>query len=147
MNKKELIKAIIMRDNDTQESLETILEDMLPDFNDPLKPLPSVEDLAKEIENIPYNHVSEYKDIAKHILSKYGTRTREWWMDLKDGDKFINHAGNVVNYIVVGLFYNNHNASGFSDIRQCAPYTAPTAEEIIKKHNLTEEEIKIIKQS
>lgn len=226
MNKKELIKAIIKRDNDTQEALETILEDMLPDFNpykideermaklyestyikdwdcstvklmmnkynstlpEGLQPLPKEKELSDILwQEMNKNHkpsdivyeklakflvktygtpepkpslpsVEELRDailymrdhrytliqIAKHIIDKYGTQPREWWQDLKEGDKFM-VDGKIKTFVAARTYLFQHNSHNY-DVTQCTPYTAPTADEIIKKHNLTEEEVRLIRE-
>jgi len=168
---------------DKQELIENI-EKHIPEG---LKPLPSVEELEKELKELTSTTTS--KIIAQHLHSKYGTPTpnpslpsveelrmdilntwgkpdvtsinelaqyiankyalhpREWW---KDCERFVYGSQSLylTGYKVMknGEIYLHSGYQKFP-LSQCTPYTAPTADDIIKKHNLTEEEINIIKQS
>lgn len=110
-----------------------------------LKPLPSVEELSEEIwikSNVKY---SICKPLAQHLHSKYGTQPREWWKELNEGD-LVRFQGMKFTVQKVATCVVTENGP-YLLVENCTPYTEPTAEEIIAKHNLTEEEVKIIKES
>ena len=107
--------------------------------------LPTVEELAKEIAGISVPIVADKKlsrVTAEYIIDKYSLPTREWWQELKEGDKFM--YGNLVReFDSFGLM---PKIGGWMSISKCTPYTPPTADDIIAKHNLSEEEIRAIRE-
>ena len=110
--------------------------------------LPSVEELAKDMLNV-WN-VNTFNEVAEYVINKYSLHPREWWQDLKEGDKFM-YAGQVYEYYGYEV---NHRCEvtlwGKSTwkfrLSGCTPYTTPTADDIIKKHNLSEEEVRAIRE-
>lgn len=111
---------------------------------EPKQPLPSVEELAKEIKNMTVLSDKRSEEIAKHIHDKYSLKQSEWWQDLKEGDKLI-YNGKIEKFHSLSkpkiLFENGGNMYA----EDCTPYTI-TADEIIKKHNLSEEEVRLIRE-
>lgn len=94
-----------------------------------LQPLPSADKLGYEI----YNKSSLIDDLehciflAEYIISKYGTQPREWWMDLKKGDKFM--CDNGVDHdekTFRGVIYLAAEQPEICDLSKCSPYTDPT---------------------
>lgn len=67
-----------------------------------------------------------WQDIVRH----YGTHPREWWMDLKPGDKFTYKDGRLFTFN--GKHFIGHGIT-MSEITMpvtmCRPYTEPTLEE------------------
>ena len=109
--------------------------------------LPSVEELAKEMLNV-WN-VNTFNEVAEYVINKYSLHTREWWQDLKEGDKFM-WKGQVKTFrgyeIEHKLYIEPFPSMVYCPASDCTPYTHPTAEDIIAKHNLTEEEVKAIRE-
>lgn len=106
---------------------------------EPKPSLPTVEELAKEMLNV-WN-VNTFNEVAEYVINKYSLHAREWWQDLKEGDKFM-FEGKVRRFQRFVL-ESRDRYCGLSD---CTPYTPPTASEIIAKHNLSEEEVKAIRE-
>ena len=112
---------------------------------EPKQPLPTVEELAKEIESHGTKIFSfSVESIAKNLHDKYSLHASEWWQDLKEGDKF-KLANGVMQQTFVGFRLKNTNGEMF-DPKYCTPYTPPSAQDIIAKHNLSEEEVKILRE-
>lgn len=107
---------------------------------EPKPSLPTVEELAKEMLNV-WN-VNTFNEVAEYVINKYSLHAREWWQDLKEGDKFM-YAGQAI--IHSGNIYLGVLNSAPALLKNCTPYTPPTASEIIAKHNLSEEEVKILR--
>jgi hypothetical protein len=111
------------------------------------EPLPSVEELEKELQEICINSdwANIYKHIAQHLISKYSLHTKqEWWMKLKNGDKF-SIRGETLTYVDTAVYLRTEAGRGYNVI-DCTPYTPPTAQDIIAKHNLTDEEVRVIRE-
>ncbi len=120
-------------------------------YGTPDKPnLPSVEELAKEI-TVVFNQDSYdmMRSIAQHLHDKYSLHPREWWQDLKEGDKFM-WKGQVKTFsyyeIEHKLYIEPFPSMVYCPASDCTPYTSPTADDIIKKHNLSEEEVRVIRE-
>ena len=114
---------------------------------EPKPNLPTVEELAKEMLNV-WN-VNTFNEVAEYVINKYSLHTREWWQDLKEGDKFM-WKGQVKTFrgyeIEHKLYIEPFPSMVYCPASDCTPYTHPTAEDIIAKHNLTEEEVKAIRE-
>ena len=93
--------------------------------------------------NVDFRIVSE--DYYQEYLN---TPKREWWMDLKEGDKFM--ANGIVRTLhkleTMPRLYVKNN--GYIELNVCTPYIEPviTAESVISKHNLTEQEVNAIRE-
>lgn len=98
------------------------------------KELVSVEELEKEIR-IAYNKVdSSWKSIAQHIIDTYSLHPnrREWWMDLKEGDKFM--KGSEV-FTLMRLDSNVRlytKAQGYFISDECTPCIEPSIHDKVK---------------
>lgn len=130
-----------------QSARLALWQELLQHYGTPSKePLPSVEELAKEMLNV-WN-VNTFNEVAEYVIEKYSLHPREWWqewwMKLKKGDKFM--RGDVI-YTVRehgSCLISENGDILFTD--QCAPYVPPTAQDIIAKHNLTDEEVRVIRE-
>lgn len=117
----------------------------------PRQELPSVDELKKELADVWDSQyapqVPVWELLAQHLVTKYKlpSQPREWWMDLKVGDKFM-----VNNKIQVfsSLMINSIKGDEYF-IDACTPYVEPvmTAESVISKHNLSELEVKAIREA
>ena len=111
---------------------------------EPKPNLPNVEELDKIIGNITVpltERETLSKKIAQQLHDKYSLHPREWWQDLKKGERF-KHEGEVKIFTGIRLQTDSRSFSPDS----CTPYTTPTADDIIKKHNLSEEEVRVIRE-
>ena len=75
---------------------------------------------------------------------------REWWQDLKEGDKFM-YAGEAYEYYGYEVNIRGEvtlwgKSTWKFRLSGCTPYTPPSAQDIIAKHNLSEEEVKILRE-
>jgi len=114
------------------------------------EPLPSVEELERELKTLPIKEIDEIKQIAQHLHSKYSLHPKqEWWMKLNKGDKFM-WKGQVKTFqsyeIEHKLYIEPFPSMVYCPASDCTPYTPPTAQDIIAKHGLTEEEVKVIRE-
>ena len=95
-----------------------------------------MEELAKEIKNI-YVPCSEEKKlsyvIAQHLVNKYGLNPpkREWWMDLKEGEKFKDGKGGV--FIFDGMFYIGSDGVYSHPANKSTPYIEPSIHDKVKE--------------
>jgi len=165
MKTKQQLTDLIVQDvkDNYRASEKTIFEDiktsLVKHLPEPNPDLPSVEELAviinKAVDDFSQkwqSHeerslgVSEY---AQHLHSKYSLPTKqgEWWMKLKKGDKFM-WKGQVKTFqsyeIEHKLYIEPFPSMVYCPASDCTPYTTPSAQDIIAKHNLTEEEVRVI---
>ncbi len=114
----------------------------------PRQELPSVEELEREINKMYWGSKNGFIEIAQHLVNKYQLPSREWWMDLKEGDKFM-YDGEVKIFseLVREEIYLESDGIGHL-LSACTPYVEPelTAETVISKHNLSEAEVKAIRE-
>ena len=115
----------------------------------PKSNLPSVEELARELNRVYWGSDKGMTSLAQHLHDKYSLHPREWWQDLKEGDKFM-WKGQVKTFrsyeIEHKLYIEPFPSMVYCPASDCTPYTPPTASEIIAKHNLSEEEIRAIRE-
>jgi hypothetical protein len=114
----------------------------------PKPDLPTVEELAKEMLNV-WN-VNTFNEVAEYVIDKYSLHPREWWQDLKEGDKFM-YAGEAYEYYGYEVNIRGEvtlwgKSTWKFRLSGCTPYTPPSAQEIIAKHNLSEEEVRAIRE-
>ena len=93
------------------------------------KELVSVEELGKEIADIHVPFGDERKLsrlIAQHIIDTYSLNPakREWWMDLKEGEKFKDGKGGV--FIFDGMFYIGSDGVYSHPANKSTPYIEPS---------------------
>ena len=116
---------------------------------EPKRDLPTVEELAKEIAGISVPIVADKKlsrVTAEYIIDKYSLPTREWWQELNRGDQFIYKCGDgTPKRVGEGLGIQADDGKIYH-VDNCYPYTTPSAQDIIAKHNLSEEEVKAIRE-
>lgn len=119
---------------------------------EPKPSLPSVEELEDELWKVcSKNHAPSdliYMKIAQHLHDKYSLKPREWWQDLKEGDKFVwkGQVKTFRNYeIEHKLYIDPFHSMVYCPASECTPYTI-TADEIIAKYNLSEEEVRVIRE-
>ena len=105
--------------------------------------LPTVEELGNEMF-AEWNKHYDFGTLAQKLHDKYSLHPREWWQDLKEGD-IVKHCGVKFTVKRIGTCVITENGP-FILVENCTPYTHPTADDIIKKHNLTEEEVKAIRE-
>lgn len=115
-------------------------------LHEPLQPLPNSYLLSEEIYDLEWHTLTpqDCEKLADYLISRYGTPKRDWWMDLKEGDKFM-YVGDVKDFFHFSLSCKN----GMDyPVLNCAPYIEPqlTAESVIAKHNLSEQEVKAIRE-
>ena len=113
----------------------------------PKPSLPTVEELAKEIESHGTKIFSfSVESIAKNLHDKYALPTREWWQDC---EKFM-YKGRAYKKYSHEVFPDGrtvlHSQLAGHNLIYCTPYIPPTADDIIAKHNLSEEEVKILRE-
>ena len=89
--------------------------------------------------------VFQLKVLLKTSTTNTATHPREWWQGDIKGMKVKLSTGEVKE--LDGSLYARTGIGSFISINAITPYTPPSAQDIIAKHNLSEEEIKIIKQS
>jgi len=96
-------------------------------YNTPIKPA-----LQPLPEKMPDDFLGEFtmsssfrQKIYDYVIQHFGTQPREWWMDLKKGDKFMNHLKQTVVFNDFLLEYEN-NGFAKSCAKNCSPYTDPT---------------------
>jgi len=113
----------------------------------PKQPLPSYHDLFKELYQISVKSQSTIliSTLTKHLISKYSLHPKqEWWMKLKEGDKFkwekeVQKFKKFRTYLV--------DEDGITYLATtCTPYTTPSAQDIISKYGLSEEEVRAIRE-
>ena len=100
------------------------------------KELVSVEELEKEIYDSTVNlNDNECKVLAKNLVNKYGLNPpkREWWMDLKEGDKFMKgcytyELSNLDSHV---RLYTEQN--GYFLAEECQPYIEPSIHDKVKE--------------
>ena len=109
---------------------------------EPKPELPTVEELAKEMLNV-WN-VNTFNEVAEYVINKYSLHAREWWQGDFKGLKVKTSIGAIKE--LDGKLYVRLDVGVFTTINNCTPYTPPTASEIIAKHNLSEEEIRAIRE-
>ncbi len=115
---------------------------------EPKPELPTVEELAKEMLNV-WN-VNTFNEVAEYVIDKYSLHPREWWQDLKEGDKFM-YAGQVYEYYGYEVNIRGEvtlwgKSTWKFRLSGCTPYTPPSAQDIIAKHNLSDEEVRAIRE-
>jgi len=115
------------------------------------KELVSVEELEKELFQIYGNHklaCSVTFSMAKHIIDTYSFNPpkREWWMDLKEGDKFIGSDGRVCTFNGNHIVESSNNGNYY--LNRCTPYIEPSIHDKVKEklgNELYEEFMKEVK--
>ncbi len=112
---------------------------------EPKPELPSVQELAKEMLNV-WN-VNTFNEVAEYVIDKYSLHTREWWQGDFKGMKVTHEKCNSFPPIeLTGQIFVLDKRFNFYDVNNCTPYTPPSAQDIIAKHNLSEEEVKILRE-
>ena len=110
------------------------------------KELVSVDELEKEFLSIVRSlplvggafHISL---LAQHIIDTYSLNPpkREWWMDLKEGEKFKDGKGGV--FIFDGMFYIGSDGVYSHPANKSTPYIEPTIFDKLKAKGVTDDEI------
>ncbi len=121
----------------------------------PKPELPSVEELAKEVYD-RFRSVPSGDDytvfIAQHLHDKYSLHPREWWKDAIPYSTQFKYNDTVYTFSEYSYESSTqktwiHNTGGGKILcSHCTPYTPPSAQDIIAKHNLSEEEVKILRE-
>ena len=92
------------------------------------KELVSVEELMDEITDLLYNKDYSFQALAKHFIDTYSLNPpkRGWWMDLKEGDKFMCNGKDWTFHkaITMNKIYFAENMC--FDATVCQPYTEPS---------------------
>ena len=113
---------------------------------EPKPNLPSVEELARELNRVYWGSDKGMTSLAQHLHDKYSLPTREWWQDC---EKFM-YKGRAYKKYSHEVFPDGrtvlHSELAGHNLIYCTPYTPPTAQDIIAKHNLSEEEVKAIRE-
>jgi len=128
-----------------REQLQKDWDEVLSTYNDrPIKREPALQPLPDEV---PEWFITPWKstlgDITMRveewhkILDHFGTQPREWWMDLKKGDKFM-YGKNA--YELDAILLRTVNDYTYN-IDNCSPYTDPEAQ---LRKTLNPEQIKLL---
>jgi len=118
---------------------------------EPKPSLPTVEELRDKMYRwVGSVDLDECEILAQNLHEKYSLPTREWWQDLKEGDKFM-YAGEAYEYYGYEVNIRGEvtlwgKSTWKFRLSGCTPYTPPSAQEIIAKHNLSEEEVRVIRE-
>lgn len=90
-----------------------------------LQPLPdnAPEWLQESLTEV-YNNRMDMRLFYSILKRHFGTQPREWWMDLKKGDKITDDTGNIRTF--TGTVFLETGASVICDVTKCSPYTDPT---------------------
>ena len=129
---------------------DKVLDDFCDSFEQqeaPAKPnLPSVEELARELNRVYWGSDKGMTSLAQNLHEKYSLPTREWWQDC---EKFM-YKGRAYKKYSHEVFPDGrtvlHSELAGHDLIYCTPYTPPSAQDIIAKHNLSEEEVKVLRE-
>ncbi len=116
----------------SNERVESIWNELIKHYGTPTKKeLVSVDELEKEFLSIVRSlplvggafHISL---LAQHIIDTYSLNPtkREWWMDLKEGEKFKDGKGGV--FIFDGMFYIGSDGVYSHPANKSTPYIEPT---------------------
>ena len=112
---------------------------------EPKPNLPSVEELARELNRVYWGSDKGMTSLAQHLHDKYSLPTREWWQDC---EKFM-YKGRAYKKYSHEVFPDGrtvlHSELAGHNLIYCTPYIPPSAQEIIAKHNLSEEEVRAIR--
>jgi hypothetical protein len=98
------------------------------------KELVSVEKLDEEICALHRVIMpATSKLIAQHIIDTYSLNPpkREWWMDLKEGDKFIGSDGRVCTFNGNHIVESSNNGNYY--LNRCTPYIEPSIHDKVKE--------------
>ncbi len=125
-------------------SVKALNDVLFIERDSPTKPnIPSVEELGKEMF-AEWNKHYDFGTLAQKLHDKYALNPREWWQDLKEGDKFM-RGNDIHKFSNINIALVNEKGE-FYYVGFCTPYTPPSAQDIIAKHNLSEEEIRAIRE-
>ena len=119
---------------------------------EPKPELPSVEELHREIYYIWNSEGGNLLMAAQHLHDKYSLHPREWWQDAIPYSTQFKYNDTVYTFSEYSYESSTqktwiHNTGGGKILcSHCTPYTTPTADDIIAKHNLSEEEVKAIRE-
>jgi len=136
----------------SSEDSRKIWSEIINHYGTPTKKeLVSVEELEKELFQIYGNHklaCSVTFSMAKHIIDTYSLNPpkREWWMDLKEGDKFIGSDGRVCTFNGNHIVESSNNGNYY--LNRCTPYIEPSIHDKVKEklgNELYEEFMKEVK--
>ena len=137
----------------TPQDCEKLADYLISKYGTPKREKLSVkEEVIKRLCAVSVNlDILDVMEINS-IMNLLEVQPREWWMDLKDGDKFmVKIKGKYEIYtfkkLEAILVYDLINDSGFFS-QACTPYIEPvmTADDVIKAHNLSEAEVKAIRE-
>lgn len=89
------------------------------------KELVSVLELHNDIRN-KYGLNPTISQVVKHFHDTYSLNPpkREWWMDLKEGDKFIGSDGRVCTFNGNHIVESSNNGNYY--LNRCTPYIEPS---------------------
>ena len=112
---------------------------------EPKPSLPTVEELRDKMYRwVGSVDLDECEILAQNLHEKYSLPTREWWQGDIKGMKVKLSTGEVKE--LDGSLYARTGIGSFISINAITPYTPPSAQDIIAKHNLSEEEVKAIRE-
>lgn len=108
--------------------LKDMWQELIKHYGTPTKKeLVSVEELDEEICALHRVIMpATSKLIAQHIIDTYSLNPpkREWWMDLKEGDKFIGSDGRVCTFNGNHIVESSNNGNYY--LNRCTPYIEPS---------------------
>ena len=90
------------------------------------KELPSVEEFVDDVNKTYANNDYNLVSLAYHLYNTYSLNPakREWWMDLKEGEKFKDGKGGV--FIFDGMFYIGSDGVYSHPANKSTPYIEPS---------------------
>lgn len=92
-----------------------------------IKELVSVDELSRSIYNNSNTlNMNECTLVAQNLVNTYSLNPpkREWWMDLKEGDKFIGSDGRVCTFNGNHIVESSNNGNYY--LNRCTPYIEPS---------------------
>lgn len=96
---------------------------------------PKLVPLPEKMTDIFYNGMTDFyanrisaSAFYNKLRETFGTQPSEWWMDLKKGDKVVNHEGNVSKFLGFVLRWKTQTHQGYTEITDAKPYTEPYTE-------------------
>lgn len=125
---------------------QVIWDEIASTYGTPAKPnLPTVEELMDEMLVVYKRYGNDLRSVVEHLHDKYSLHPREekgFPFNLKEGDQVrcqgVQYTVDHIDFCIVSKY------GILLPIQDCTPYVS--AQEIIAKHNLSEEEVRAIRE-